>query len=371
MTARADRLTKRAKSLERAATSGPSDPARVVRVFVEAMERLGYDMDPLLAQAGFCRSEFECDPDARIPCSASVPMFQHAAQQRPLKNPGVRVAAVTPIGAFPLLDYVIVTSDTVGDAIRQLARYFGLVDAPHVLDVQEGEDPIRVVFESRDGHNSAFGFEFGVAVNLLHIRDEAGDCFRASYASFRHTPDDAAEIEAVLGCPVQPRATWNGFALSRRVWNLPLRRRDPILASLLQRQADEAIARLPSTDGVVHDVRKALASRVAGGDTRIQAVARALATSVRSLQRRLAATGSSYQQLLDQARKDAAERHLAESLLSIGEVAYLLGYSEAAAFNRAFRRWHQQTPQAFRARRREERLRLANRPGSGDNPSTN
>jgi AraC-like DNA-binding protein len=109
-------------------------------------------------------------------------------------------------------------------------------------------------------------------------------------------------------------------------------------------------------DGVVHDVRRALASRVAGGDVRVHAVARALATSVRSLQRRLAAAGASYHQLLDLARKDAAERHLMESSLSIGEVAYLLGYSEAAAFNRAFRRWHQQTPQAFRARHREERL---------------
>jgi AraC-like DNA-binding protein len=355
MTARADRLTNRANRLDRAATSGPSDPAKVVRVFVEAMDRLGYDMDPVLAQAGFCRSDFERDPDARIPCSASVPMFQRAARQRPLKNPGVRVAAVTPIGAFPLLDYVVVTCDTVGGAIGQLARYFRLVDAPHVLHFQDGEDPIRVVLESRDGHNSPFGFEFGVALNLLHIREEVGDGFRASYASFRHMPDDAAEIEQVLGCPVKTGAIWNGFALSRSAWDLPLRRRDPILANLLQRQADEAIARLPATDGVIHDVQRALVPRVAGGDTRIQAVARALATSVRSLQRRLAADGSSYQQLLDLARKDAAERHLTESVLSIGEVAYLLGYSEAAAFNRAFRRWHQQTPQAFRARHRKNR----------------
>jgi hypothetical protein len=118
---------------------------------------------------------------------------------------------------------VIVTCDTVGGAIGQLARYFRLVDAPHVLHFQ-GEDPIRVVFESRDGRNSTFGFEFGLALNLLHIREEAGDCFRASYASFRHMPDDAAEIEQVLGCPVETGAMWNGFALSRSAWNLPLRR---------------------------------------------------------------------------------------------------------------------------------------------------
>jgi AraC-like DNA-binding protein len=163
-------------------------------------------------------------------------------------------------------------------------------------------------------------------------------------------PEDPAEIEAMFGCPVRAYAEWNGSALSRDTWQVPLRRRDPILAKLLQQQADEAVARLPRTDGVLYDVRRALASRVAGGDIRIQSVARALATSVRSLQRRLAGAGSSYQQLVDLARKDAAERYLATSSFSIGEIAYLLGYSEAAAFNRAFRRWHKSTPQAHRAK---------------------
>jgi AraC-like DNA-binding protein len=74
-----------------------------------------------------------------------------------------------------------------------------------------------------------------------------------------------------------------------------------------------------------------------------------------ALQRRLADAGSSYQQLVDLARRDAAERYLATSPFAIGEIAYLLGYSEAAAFNRAFRRWHKSTPQAFRAQIRTGR----------------
>ena len=105
------------------------------------------------------------------------------------------------------------------------------------------------------------------------------------------------------------------------------------------------------------DVRRMLGARVAGGNTRIQAIARMLANSARSLQRRFAAAGVSYQQLLDLAQRDAAERHLTDSTLSIGEVGYLLGYSEPAAFNRAFRRWHEETPQAFRQRQRRDRLR--------------
>ena len=84
------------------------------------------------------------------------------------------------------------------------------------------------------------------------------------------------------------------------------------------------MARLPPIEDVAADVRRALAPRLGGGDTRIETIARALATSARSLQRRLAVAGVSYRQLLDLARKEAAERYLRDSRFSIGEVAYCL-----------------------------------------------
>ena len=354
MTARADRLTKRANPSDREGPVPSSDPAGTVRVFVDALERLDYRMEPLLAAAGISRPDLD-DPDTRIPCTVWVTMFCRALEERPMKNAGMRLATVTPIGAFPLIDYLIVTSRNIGEGLERLARYLRLGEAPSIPTLQTGEDPIRVIFEGRDTPMSA---EFSVTLNVLHFREETEDRFRAAYASFSHTPDDVAEMERVLDCPVHTGASWNGWALSRETWQLPLRRRDAVLGQLLQRQADEAIGRLPPMDGVALDVRRALASRVGGGDTRIQAVARTLATSARSLQRRLAAAGCSYQQLLDLARKDAAERYLSDSPLSIGEVAYLLGYSEPAAFNRAFKRWHDETPQAFRKRRRNQAVRM-------------
>jgi len=70
----------------------------------------------------------------------------------------------------------------------------------------------------------------------------------------------------------------------------------------------------------------------------------------RTLQRRLAKAGTSFETLRDDARRHAAEVYLSNATLSITEVAYLLGYSEPAAFHRAFKRWHRSvTPQAFRA----------------------
>jgi len=319
-------------------------------VFVEALERLGYCMGPLLADAGIERAALN-DPDGRIPVTAWASMFRRALEQRPMKNAGMRLATATPFGAYPLIDYLVATSESVGEGLGRLARYLRLAEPRSVPFLCEDEDPIRVVLE---GHDTPFSAEFTVTLNLLHCREETEGRFRATYASFCHEPDDVEEMQRLLGCPVHTKASWNGWALSHEVWQLPLRRRDPALSTLLERLADESIACLPPTRGVALDVRRALTSRI-GGDTRIEAIARSLGTSSRSLQRRLANAGVSYQQLLDVTRKDAAERYLTDSLLSIAEVAYLLGYSEPASFNRAFRRWHSETPQAFRERRRNQR----------------
>jgi AraC-like DNA-binding protein len=128
-----------------------------------------------------------------------------------------------------------------------------------------------------------------------------------------------------------------------------------LLRQFLEGQASEILARLPARTGLALEVQRALTARVGGGDTQIGAIARQLAISARTLQRRLAAEGVSYQELRDDARKEAAERYMRESTLAICEVAYLLGYSEPAPFHRAFKRWYGMTPEVFRQKQREAR----------------
>src|SRR5262249_39427351 len=130
---------------------------------------------------------------------------------------------------------------------------------------------------------------------------------------------------------------------------LPMRRRDPILRKFLESQADAILATMPARTGVAMDVRRALASRVASGATRMSSIARQVGIAERTLQPRPAEDGASDQELLDEVRKAAAGRYLGESTLAIGEIAYLLGYSEPAAFHRAFKRWYATTPEHFRA----------------------
>ena len=86
-----------------------------------------------------------------------------------MKNAGMRLATVTPFGAFPLIDYLIVTSENVGEGLTRLARYLRLAEARSVPCLREDEDPIRVILEGCDAPLSA---EFTVTLNVLHFRQE-------------------------------------------------------------------------------------------------------------------------------------------------------------------------------------------------------
>lgn len=341
MTANAKQLIRRAKNQD---ADVKSYPAGVGQGFADALERLGYNTDSLLSIAGIDRAKLK-DPEARISCQAIGQLICAAMGQRPMKNLATRLATVTPLGAFPLLDYLVATSDSIGSALRQLARYVQLVGAPYLADIPENQNPIQVRYANAP---NPFAIEYRVAITLLHLRGETQSLFTASCISFSHVPDDIVEIGRILGCPVQAKGPWSGFVLSEEAWHLPMRRRDPILRGLLEQNVDAFVSALPATDPVVVEVRRALVSRLGQADVQIQSVARALATSVRSLQRRLTAAGVTHQELLDSTRREIANRYLSLATLSIAEVAYLLGYSEAAAFHRAFKRWNGIGPQAFR-----------------------
>jgi AraC-like DNA-binding protein len=344
MTAHAKELISHAKLQRLISAQVPTQPSSTLRVFVTGLAGLGYDKAALLSAAGVTAAQME-DPDGRVPCMSIPALIGQAMRTRPTTNLGIKVAAQTPIGAFQLLDYLVVTCQKVSQGIRQLARYLRLSEAPFSVEIHDAEDPVRIVYV---GIQDAFTAEFEIALAIFHLRREAESRLQPEYACFTHTPDDLNEAEQLLGCPMRTQMAWLGFALSRQSWELPLRRRDAVLQSVLLRNADEIAARLPKPDDVVSDLRRILLSRLAQGDSNIESVARSMGTSVRSLQRRLTDRGSSYQDVLESIRREAAGQYLSDRALSISEVGYLLGYSEPAAFHRAFKRWHGCTPQEYR-----------------------
>jgi AraC-like DNA-binding protein len=284
-----------------------------------------------------------------VSCEACGRVFACACQQRFTPNLGLELARVTPLGAWPLVDYLVLTSDTVANGAHQLVRYFRLTSNPVAVTIRDESDPVRIEMTTTV---QSFAMEFLAALIHLHFRTETAGRFTSLSINFQHQLDDRDGFERALGSPVNTNAAWNGLEIAQACWALPLRRRDPILRQMLERQADDILEQLPQHGGLSADVQRVLVSRIAGGDIRTQAVARVLNVSARTLQRRLAEEGVTFQALVDRARKDAASRYLGNANLAIGEVAYLVGFSEPAPFHRAFKRWFGVTPERFRQQQR-------------------
>lgn len=352
MTEAANRLTERATSRSRA--GGGSGPAMIttkqLRVFLDGLTKLGYDVgtlsgDPLVGAADLD------DPDALVACEAIERAVRGAVSQRPLANIAARLASVTPIGTHALLDYLILTCDTVGDGLVQLARHFHLTGAPATVHLHTDEDPVRVAFDTRD----PFTAQYSTALVIHHFRTETDGRLRASFVSLTQLPDDHAALERQLGCSVRAPSPWNGVAIPRQVLGIPLRRRDAVLRRVLEGHARSVAASKPETrDSICVRVRQLLISLLGRGEPSIADVARRLAIAPRTLQRRLAAEGTSFQRVVDETRREAAERLLAGRSLALSEIAYLLGFSEPSAFHRAFKRWAGSTPLEFRMRKPSE-----------------
>jgi hypothetical protein len=127
------------------------------------------------------------DPDRWVRCEDAGAIIGLAQQNRFTPNIAAEIARRTSIGAFPLLDYLVVASDSVGAAMRQLANYLRLVGNPARLEVESDSTPPRVLIDG-----PPFSVEFSAALIVGHMRAEVEGPAVTTGVSFRHRPDDEA-----------------------------------------------------------------------------------------------------------------------------------------------------------------------------------
>jgi len=163
-------------------------------------------------------------------------------------------------------------------------------------------------------------------------------------------PRDAAEHARIFGSPIRFDSGSCQLVFAAATLNLKIAKADQGLLAVLDRHAEELLARYPRRDILVDRVRRAIRDELNGGNPSLDRVAAQIGLGPRTLQRRLREQGTSHQDLLDQMRRDLAMKYLTEPQIAICEVAYLLGFSESSALHRAFKRWTGMTPSEFRTR---------------------
>ncbi len=183
-------------------------------------------------------------------------------------------------------------------------------------------------------------------------REVSSEPFRPEAVYLKHpAPADTGPHEAYFQCPVHFGADQDALRVSRRTLGTPNKVGDASIARFFDTLLEAQVSTLDPTVPLERQVLDRLATALSGGVPGLHEIAADLAMSARTLQRRLADAGHSFQSLVDQARRRLALRLLKqEADASLSEIAFMTGFSDQSAFTRAFKRWTGQTPGAYRVR---------------------
>ena len=166
---------------------------------------------------------------------------------------------------------------------------------------------------------------------------------------FKHPPrGDPSVYEEHFGCPVHFQSGRDALLVSERDMDTPNRLGDQTIAKFFDQHLEQEIALIDDDLSLEHAVRRAVSNVLSEGVPTLSFIASELNVGSRTLQRRLSDNGSSFQSVVDLARKDLAKRLLRETQYSLAEIAFLTGFAEQSGFTRAFKRWAGQTPRSYR-----------------------
>jgi AraC-like DNA-binding protein len=336
--------------MKRAEPSDATVSTQLFRPILLALQTAGIDIEKFAAEVDLPLDALK-DRDRRLPRELAVRTWLAASTVTNDDVFGLHVAEQAPVGMYGALELAIRSSPTVGQALGQLARYYSIVSNLSSVGIETDADVVRITHNA----TSASAVVDNLFVTIVRVGRELTKTpfLPRAVNLLRLAPRVRGDHERFFCAPVHFSSDENALVFDAATLDLPLVTADPELHAALLQRTETILNALPSSDRFLRTVRVALIKSLQSGTgTSLEVLARMLDMSVRTLQRRLSENATTQSELVDSVRHELALSYIADDVSSI-EVAYLLGFSEAAAFHRAFKRWTGTTLREFRAQRRE------------------
>lgn len=327
----------------------PSTISSWALIIVRALTAQGIDTQALFREVGFDPAKLK-DPNARYPLSMMTRLWHAATVASGDPCFGLTVASYWQPTTLHALGYAWFASRTLGDAIQRVVRYGRLVStaAQLALVVREEEARLVVVRPSTSPVVADAAVLAAIALAIRLARASFGPDLRPQRVYLRQQqPACASRLRAFFCAPVEYQAHDDAIAFSASALEAPLTTANAALAEANDRVAAQYLARFDRQD-VTARLRAYLLETMPSGAVNETAAAEALHLSRRSMQRKLHDAGTSFTKVLETTRQELALQYLKDASVTVGEVAYLLGFSEVSNFTRAFRRWHGIAPRSYR-----------------------
>ena len=314
----------------------------------------GLSRDALMTAAGLSDA-MQADPDARISTFSFVALWRELLVGLPGVVIPVELARALDARALGVVGEVVLRADHLAHAYDLNTRFVRLTDTGVTMRRIERDGLVGLAISHRPEVNAMrFPIELMVGLGFRVLQHAAGEhsAIALREVTFAHPAGfPLAAYEDLFGAPVHFDATESALWFAAEALHVPFAGRDPIVRRYLETHAESLLAQVPAvTRPLLAQVREAIIVELATSGAELSRVARRLAMSTRTLQRRLEESGTSYQEVVEEVRSSMAQVLLRDRARSIVDIAFELGYADLKGFYRAFRRWTQATPAEWRAR---------------------
>ncbi len=340
-----DRLEERALS-----TRGMS-AVLLLRALVASASAKGVDRAGLLATLGVPESTLD-DVNGWVPVETMAQAWQLVTERCADVDFGLHAAEEMPPGTYGALEFATLSSISLEDALRRAVRYYRVLGAMSEPSVTERGPRLHLGIRTELPMSplaQRHFVEHFFALLVTRARLLSGGTLPVMDLFFAHAPPASlVEHARIFSGRVEFAQGRNELVVDRAALAAPLRTANPALLEPLE---EAAANMLRGREDVVSRTRAVVPEVLATGDPGLAAVARRLGLGARTLQRRLSEAGETFAGLVDQVRRERAMREVGLGTKGFGEIAFMLGFAQASAFDRAFRRWTGDTPSAYRRAR--------------------
>ena len=326
--------------------------ASYVRALLDWAGQCGVPADELLNAAGL-EADAVNRPGARFSFGVWAELFRQGERLSGDADFGLHVGEHIKPAHFNILGYLTMSCRNLAEAIEGLLEFeplVGTVARSQVTHDEQGlihlqwQCPIQPYPPRHIGETT-------LASWVSYARWISGREESPVAVHFQHpAPPRTREHRRLFNCPIHFAQAHTELLIDPAQLALPLKRPDPGLRARMDRKARQELER-DGDNTFLRDVRRAIAARLGTGTPELEAIAAHFELSPRTLQRRLTAAGTRFNTVVDETRHELAHEYLRYSDLSLGDIAFMLGFSEQSAFTRAFHRWTGMSPGHYRETR--------------------
>ena len=342
-------LTAREPGPGRGSAAGERAHLSVFSGIPDLLESFDVPSAPLLQRYGWTDADL-CDPDRTASFRDMSRLLEDCMRATRCPCFGLLLSRSAGLSSLGLVGRLVRHSPTVAEGLEVLGRYFSLHDTGGTVDVtvESGTAMFTYALHATGiaAPDQVNDFVVGTMVNVM--RQLCGADWRPSLVLLpRKRPSRLAPYRDSLGDSLQFDTARPAVAFASRWLEQPVAGADPLLRRLLLR---EVCAGFENQGPMVRaDVRRAIVAQLHAGHCSRREVARALGLHERTLCRCLQASGTTFQQLLDEVRSELAEQLLRNTHAPMSEISRELGFRSPTVMARAFRRWHGVSPREYRS----------------------